>query len=175
MNTNHEIKPNSHDEDLERQPTDPAVVKLLIDNQKKFLGFLEKRLQNRQLAEEILQDAFIKTIEKGSDLREGEGAVAWFYRLLRNAIIDNYRRQGSKEKALNFKTAEEKLLAEELDPEFENAICGCMKTLLPTLKNEYSEILNKVDLEEQSLTKVAEELGISTTTRTLEFIGLGWL
>jgi DNA-directed RNA polymerase specialized sigma24 family protein len=35
-----------------------------------------------------LQSAFARGIEKGGALRAEEGIVAWFYRLLRNAIID---------------------------------------------------------------------------------------
>lgn len=140
---------------------DSKIIQSLLDNQKKFLGFLERRVGSRQLAEEILQDAYVKTIEKGSHLREDEGAVSWFYRLLRNAVIDGYRRNSTKEKALSAKFEQDKLLSEELDPEIENAICGCMRTLLPGLKDEYADILNKVDLEEKNLSEIAEEQGIS--------------
>lgn len=150
----------SNDESALR-PLDPKIIQSLLDNQKKFLGFLEKRVGSRQLAEEILQDAYVKTVEKGSDLRDSEGAVAWFYRLLRNAVIDSYRRRSVKEKALNDKSEQDKVLREDRDPEIENAICGCMKSLLPGLKDEYADILNKVDLEEKSVSEVAHDQGIS--------------
>ena len=41
----------------------------------------------RDLAEEILQDAFVRGLSRGAGarLRDDESAVAWFYRLLRNA------------------------------------------------------------------------------------------
>lgn len=143
------------------RPVDAEVVKLLLDNQKKFLGFLKKRTGSSEIAEEILQDAYVKTFEKGSDLKVDEGAVAWFYRLLRNALIDHYRRLGTKDKVLGKKTEEDELLRDERDPEIENAICECMKTLLPTLKDEYADVLNRVDLKEQSISEVASEAGIS--------------
>lgn len=143
------------------RPFDSSVVQLLLDNQKKFLGFLQKRTGSREVAEEILQNAYVKTLEKGAELRVDEGAVAWFYRLLRNALIDQYRRQGFKDKALGQKKEEDELFSEQQDPEIENAICECMKTLLPTLKEEYADILNRVDLNEQSITDAANEAKIS--------------
>jgi RNA polymerase sigma-70 factor (ECF subfamily) len=47
------------------------------------------------------------------------------------------------------------------------AICECMNTLLPTLKPEYAEILQRVDLQDSALTEVASELGISQNNATV--------
>ena len=40
---------------------------------------------------EILQSAFVTGIEKQKTIQDGESVVAWFYRVLRNAVIDHYR------------------------------------------------------------------------------------
>ncbi|MGZ8780019.1 MAG: RNA polymerase sigma factor, partial [Thermoanaerobaculia bacterium] len=61
------------------------VAARLVDSHRQFLGFLERRLNDRALAEDILQDAFVKSLEKAESIRDDESAVAWFYRLLRNA------------------------------------------------------------------------------------------
>lgn len=67
----------------------------ILARRAEFLRFLEKRVGSRVTAEDILQSAFLRGIEKQSTLRDEESAVAWFYRLLRNAVIDHYRSQGS--------------------------------------------------------------------------------
>ncbi|HET9933629.1 MAG TPA: sigma factor, partial [Polyangiaceae bacterium] len=60
------------------------VIARLVGNHRQFLAFLESRLGNRKDAEDLLQAAFVKAIEKVDTLRDDESAVAWFFRLLRN-------------------------------------------------------------------------------------------
>ncbi len=77
-----------------------AVTRALVDNHRRFLAFLERRVGSQAVAEELLQAAYVRTLEKGGALRDGESAVAWFYRLLRNALIDHYRKQAAEGRAL---------------------------------------------------------------------------
>lgn len=72
---------------LDERPA-PAVVQVLVENHRQFLAFLERRVGSRAMAEDILQEAFVRSMGKLDTLRSDESAVAWFYRLLRNAIID---------------------------------------------------------------------------------------
>jgi RNA polymerase sigma factor (sigma-70 family) len=132
----------------------------LVDNHRQFLTFLERRLGDRALAEDILQDAFVKSIEKGDDLRDESSAVAWFYRLLRNAVIDHYRRTGTRNRALEG-------LARELEGAFEppqelqEAICGCVSRLASTLKPEYEQAIRRIEVDGASVQEYAAEASIS--------------
>ncbi len=143
---------------METEAPGEEVVRALVDNHRQFLGFLERRVGSRATAEEILQAAFVKTLEKGGALRDGEGAVAWFYRLLRNALVDHYRRQAAEGRALEREARE---LTEAVDPELKQVVCACVGELLPTLKPEYADILRQVDLEERGVVDVAREVGIT--------------
>lgn len=145
-------------EAFESGPPDPEVVRRLVASHREFLGFLEKRVPNRNVAEEILQSAFVRTLERGSQLESSESAVAWFYRLLRNAIVDYYRRRATEAKVLEREAAEPRLPGEA---ELRDAICACMNELLPTLKPEYAELLRQVDLLERPVGEVAAELHIT--------------
>src|ERR1700759_199000 len=80
--------------------TDPEVVARLVAAHREFLAFLEARLPNRATAEEVLQAAFARTLERGGGIRDAESAVAWFYRLLRNALTAHYRHRGAEARAL---------------------------------------------------------------------------
>ncbi|WP_164008247.1 RNA polymerase sigma factor [Pyxidicoccus trucidator] len=135
------------------------VVGALVGNHRQFLSFLERRVGSRAVAEEILQSAFVKTLEKGGALRDGEGAVTWFYRLLRNALVDHYRKQAAEGRALE-REAREATEATD-DPELKATVCACVGELLPTLKPEYADLVRKVDLEERGVTDVAKEEGIT--------------
>ncbi len=138
---------------------DPEVVATLVENHRRFLAFLEKRLGSRQAAEEVLQQAFVRGIERSGALRAKESAVAWFFRLLRNAVADHHRRAGSPLAA-----------AADLDPANEPAapaeetaaeICACIARLAETLKPEYTVALRRVELEGASVQAFAAEEGIT--------------
>jgi RNA polymerase sigma-70 factor (ECF subfamily) len=75
------------------------AVQRLVDSHRQFLSFLEKRVESRAVAEDILQSAFVRGLERGSEVRDEESVVAWFYRVLRNAVIDHYRHRESTERA----------------------------------------------------------------------------
>lgn len=139
----------------------PDVVAVLADEHVRFLRFLERRVASREQAEEILQQAFVRALERGHTLRDGESATAWFYRLLRNSLVDHYRRQGAERRALE--AAARTLDPREQDGELMQAICQCVEALLGTLKPSYSEILRRVELEEVSVAQAAHELGISAS------------
>src|SRR5687767_14229656 len=76
---------------MERKPRVSEAV--LLANREKFLGFLEKRVGSRAAAEDLLQAAYLRALE--ADIPEGESAVAWFYRVLRNALVDRHRRESA--------------------------------------------------------------------------------
>jgi len=128
------------------------VTSRLAGSHRDFLGFLERRLGDRALAEDILQDAFVKTI--GVELRDDEAVVAWFYRLLRNAVIDHHRRAGVQNRRL-----EE--FARMPPPDVERAICACIGQLATTLKPEYAEAIQRIEVEGAPLQTFAAEAGIT--------------
>src|SRR5258708_9023377 len=68
------------------------VVKLLVTNRDEFLKCLVLRVGTRETAEDILHAAFVKTLEHRDEIHDEESAVAWFYRVLRNAVVDHHRR-----------------------------------------------------------------------------------
>src|ERR1700693_4155330 len=78
----------------------PAAIQRLVDSHRQFLAFLQGRVESRAVAEDILQSAFVRGLERGAEIRDEESAVAWFYRVLRNAVIDHYRHRASTNRAL---------------------------------------------------------------------------
>jgi len=93
-------------EPAERDPRAPEVLRVLLDNHARFLSFLERRVGSREEAEDILQEAFVRSVDRAGSLRDAESATAWFYRVLRNAVIDHYRREGSRSRAVERLAAE---------------------------------------------------------------------
>ncbi len=140
-------------------PLEPEVLAALVANHRRFLAFVQRRVGSEVLAEELLQAAYVKTLEKGSALQDGEGAVAWFYRLLRNALVDHSRREAVERRALSREARE--VSEEGPDPELTQTVCACVHELLPTLKPEYAALVRQVDLEGRSVPDVAREAHIT--------------
>jgi RNA polymerase sigma factor (sigma-70 family) len=138
---------------------DPGVVEKLVGNHRAFLSFLERRLGSRAEAEDLLQEAFVKGMDRAGALRDEESAVAWFYRVLRNAVIDHQRRRGAASRALTA-FAHELEGAVEPSPDLKDAACQCVGMLAGTLKPEYAVALRRIDVDGLSVQGYASEAGI---------------
>jgi RNA polymerase sigma factor (sigma-70 family) len=140
-------------------PTD-----LLTENHGRFLAFLRRRVESDTVAEDILQDAYAKSLQKIDQLESDESVIAWFYQLLRNAITDHYRKAGAERKA-------QQVLEREAEPGFEpelrQNICTCVAAVLPTLKPAYAAIVDAVELGERPIAEVAAEVGVTTNNATV--------
>jgi RNA polymerase sigma-70 factor (ECF subfamily) len=149
------------DADCQSEGLSDSALAHLIDSHARFLAFLERRVGNRDAAEELLQEAFVRALQRGESLRDGESAVAWFYRLLRNALIDHHRRRGSERRALEAVTVEPRTPEPAPDEELLATVCGCVRGLVETLKPEYAEIVRAVDLDDLSVGDFARGAGIT--------------
>jgi RNA polymerase sigma-70 factor (ECF subfamily) len=142
------------------RPMTAEVIRSLVDNHRDFLRFVESRVGDRDLAKEIVQEAFARGIDKIESLRSSESATAWFYRALRNAVIDHHRRQQVSRKALAAFAAE---LDEHVEPseEVRSVVCECVSRLATTLKPDYADALARIEVEGMAVSSFAEQRGIT--------------
>jgi len=142
-------------------PLSPDVVTALVNNHRDFLAFIQKRVGHRALAEDILQEAFVRGLHKLATLEKDESATAWFYRILRNAVIDHHRRRSAVDRKLEAFAAE---LEQHVEPgsDLRDAVCQCVGTLAGTLKPEYADALRRVEIEGISVKDYAVEAGITS-------------
>ncbi len=125
-----------------------TAVGVLLENHRMFLSYLERRVGNRAVAEDILQDAFVKVMAQPEVTPDDDAVVPWFYRVLRNATIDRFRRQATSGRLLE-------LFAREVEengaptPEMTAEICACVTRLAGTLKPEYAEALLAVEVDDE--------------------------
>lgn len=135
------------------------VIATLVESHREFLRFVERKVGSRAVAEDILHDAFVRSIDRVESLRDGESAVAWFYRTLRNAVVDHFRRKGASERAMAALAAE---LDDTAEPNVEQrAVCQCVRALAGTLKPEYAAALQRVEVDGLSVQAFAEEAAIT--------------
>lgn len=141
-----------------------AAAALLLENHRAFLAYVQRKVGDRALAEDILQDAFVRTSGKLEDVPD-EALVPWFYRALRNAVIDHWRREGARGRALD-------AFAREVDrdvpeAELESEICACVSRLAADLKPDYADALLAVDVGGLAVKIWAERQGLTPTNASV--------
>lgn len=147
---------------MDAAPETPAAVATLLENHRAFLQYLERRVGDRALAEDILQEAFARIVARPGQAPADEAVVPWFYRTLRNAAIDQFRRRGTANRAYE-------AFARELDThempgaEMEAEICQCVSRLASTLKPEYAQALQAIEVAGTPVKAFAEQNGLSAS------------
>ena len=113
------------------------------------------------MAEDILQEAFAKVVAHPEQAPVDEAIVPWFYKTLRNAAIDQFRRRGAADRAYDA-FARELETHEVPQTEIQAEICACVSRLAATLKPEYADALHAIEVKGQPVKAFAEEKGLSS-------------
>ena len=149
--------PRSHAESL--VPRDSAVERQLIECRSEFLRYFRRRLACPEDAEDALQEFSLKVIRAANTLQHDEKIEPWFGRILRNTVIDQYRRRATRQRAEAGYALEPREAA--VDPEPAATPCTCVHDVLPALKLDYAEIIRRADLDETPRERVAADLGVT--------------
>lgn len=142
-------------------PARDELLSVMAENRRAFLSFLERRVGHRETAEDLLQESFARSLDR-VPLEAEESVTAWFYRVLRNGIIDHYRRRGVADRALAALQTELDEASPEPAPDERDAVCRCVTRLSETLKPEYALALRRVEVDGVSVRDYAAEAGITS-------------
>ena len=142
-----------------------GTVLLLLKNRRKFLNFVRSSLHELDDAEEILQQAALKVIERASTLRDPSRAEAWIYRLLRNEITDYFRTRAAQSKRspnLSGDVAATGFVQREVP-----RLCPCAHKELAMLRANYSEALRAMEMEGEKIASYARRKSMSLNSATV--------
>ncbi|HET6511657.1 MAG TPA: RNA polymerase sigma factor [Candidatus Kapabacteria bacterium] len=138
--------------------TNEDVQKHILAHRSKLVAFVTSKVQDADLAEDIVQEGLLKALRSAPDLRDDEKLLPWFYRILQNAIIDEYRKEGRLAKRQEAYALGQDMVLTEDD---RSTVCECFKDLMPSLKPEYAEVLDALELKEEDPDSVAQRLGVT--------------
>ncbi len=141
-----------------------STIDGIADQHARFLRFLILRVGDQAAAEDILHSAYVKALERDHQLRADESIVAWFYRILRNSLIDYYRRSAARDHAHQRYAAE---VPDSYEHELQEQSCACVGDLVTGLKSEYREAIERIDLREESVEDFARDQGITTNNASV--------
>jgi RNA polymerase sigma-70 factor (ECF subfamily) len=147
----------------EAAPVD--ITATLLAHRNRFKAFLASRVGNEADAEDLLQNGLVKAFERSGEIKDDEKAVAWFYRVLRNVVVDHARSRHSAARRDDLWALDTLTLAD--DAEARRQICGCFEKLLPTLKPMHAQLLRRVELQGESVSNAALQLGITANNASV--------
>ncbi len=135
-----------------------ASIDALLEQRARFLSFVRVRVSDRETAEDLLQAAYARVLERQPDVPRDARLVPWFYRVLRNAIIDRYRRTDVERRG---RDAWERDPTRSAGSHSEGRQCACTRTALAALQPKYVEIIEAVELEGLAVVEVARRLSLT--------------
>ena len=120
-------------------------------------GFVQSRVDDTNIADDILQNVFLKISTKIDSLKDVGKLSPWIYQITRNAIIDYYRSYKSHDELPEMIMEPEQDQAEKARQEIE----GCMLPLVGNLPDTYREAVMLSEIDGLTQKQVAEKLGLS--------------
>jgi RNA polymerase sigma-70 factor (ECF subfamily) len=120
--------------------------------------YLRRRVPDDHLADDLLQETFVRIHRGLSALNSAERLAPWVYRIARNVLHDHYRGSTKAPVSLEEGTPQ---------PDDERQICACgsserwMNELIEQLPPGYRDAVRLSELEGLSQHEVADHAGIS--------------
>jgi RNA polymerase sigma-70 factor (ECF subfamily) len=148
----------------------PDVVQELLARKSEFQAFLRRRVSDEVIAQDLLQQSFLRAVQRAHRVEQPEQSVAWFYRILRNAVIDYYRVHAAENRKTEAFLKELTVSGDDKAPaldELRPAVCACLQRLLPRLRPAYADLLNRIDLRGEPPATVAKALGLTQNNLTV--------
>lgn len=124
--------------------------------QNELKGFVMKRVKDNDLANDIVQDVFIKVQTKYDQLTDDRKIANWIYQIAQNTITDHCRKQSRKIHATDLNINED-------DKNFNECVSRYLKVLITKLPANYRQAIELIEFENLSQLELADRLGISYT------------
>lgn len=151
---------------------DEAALAHLIERHKsKIYGFIYSKVQDRDVSNDIFQDAFIKVIHtlKTKKYNEEGKFLPWVVRISHNLIIDYYRK--SNKMPMQRETEEYSVFNYMVDssPNIENFLVSNqieidVRKLIDLLPEDQREVVNLRIYQDLSFKEIADLTGVSINT-----------
>ena len=140
------------------QPSTEAVWSHLSSDLRRFI---RRRVSDDHLAEDLLQESFLRIHRNIGTLQDADRVAAWVYRIARNVLHDHYRKSGVSTVSL-----EATETGAEVSDSPSGSGCRCAEWLdemIRSLPDGYQDAVQLAEIEGLPQQEVADRLGLSLT------------
>ena len=131
--------------------------KIWVEFGNQLKAFISRKISDTSVADDILQDVFIKIHSNVDNLKDEQKIKGWIYQITRNSIIDYYRKRKNDNQALNDSYGYE--MATEVDPDQEIALG--LEEMVKKLPPKYAEALLLTEFKGLKQKELATKIGLS--------------
>jgi RNA polymerase sigma-70 factor, ECF subfamily len=148
-----------------------ALAVLIERHQSKIYGFIYNKLNDRDAADDIFQDTFIKVIKtlKSNSYNEEGKFLPWVMRIAHNLVIDYFRR--NKKMPMMRETDEYSIFSYLTDSSqnvegriITEQVENDLQKLIEALPDDQKEVLTMRLYRDMSFKEIAELTGVSINT-----------
>lgn len=132
-----------------------CVTRAWQQHEVELRGYLAHQLHDPHLADDLLQEVFVRALRQGRDFCRLDNARAWLFQVARNALVDHHRLHKETE------AVPEDIPAEEDEHEPIAGLSVCVARVLSELSAEDRDIIEQCDLEGVKQKNYAARHGIS--------------
>lgn len=118
--------------------------------------FVYIKIGNKQLAEDLTQDIFLKTWQHLVDKKSVRSFRAFIFRIARNTIADHYRSNNKQELPLDYMPDSVEVVEEVVITADKNMDADMLLKQIKNLKPEYQEVLLLRYVEDMSIDDIAQ-------------------
>jgi RNA polymerase sigma-70 factor (ECF subfamily) len=133
--------------------------KIWIEFGNQLKSFISRRVKDISVAEDILQDVFVKIHSNIDNLKDEQKIKGWLFRIAKNCIIDYYRKKIIDSKELKDSYDYEMSEVNDAEQEIASGLLDMIKELPPI----YSEALLLTEFEGIKQTELAKKIGLSAS------------
>jgi RNA polymerase sigma factor (sigma-70 family) len=142
--------------------THPTALAPLLARRAELLAYVERRLADRALAEDVLHDALARALPHLEGDAPPRELVPWFYQVLRTTMIDATRRRAARKRAAASFAAEPTVPTASAPEEAPPKTCQCVHGALEAIPPDYAALLRAVTMGGQALQDYAAAAGITS-------------
>ncbi len=124
--------------------------------QESLFYFILKRVKDKELSRDILQEVFIKIHLKLDQLKDSAKVKAWAFQITRNQIAEHFRKTKDTVALSEFN---QELLSEDFESD-DIEFC-CFDNFVEELPQKYGKVVTLINIEGKKQVEAAEELDLS--------------
>ena len=171
MKTNTAIPPDSDLVQEYLSGSEIALEKLINKHQARIFNFINSKVQDRDTAEDIFQDTFIKVIRtlKGGQYNEEGKFLPWIMRIAHNLVIDFFRKNNRMPKVKNTEEFDIFRFISDNSPNAEHSmvqdqVVKDLQKLIQELPEDQKQVLIMRLYRDMSFKEIAENTNVSINT-----------
>jgi RNA polymerase sigma-70 factor (ECF subfamily) len=133
----------------------PCILRDWNAHEGELRNYLRHRSGDAHLADDLLQEVFVKAMQQGEQFCALDNSRAWLFQVARNALIDHLR---LKQEVVE---VPDDIPQPESSHEPIQALGACVKRVLSELSPEDRDIIEQCDLEDVKQKDYANKHGLS--------------